>query len=255
MRDPLRAVPAWAWLCGIVALSFAVRAWLARGMLGPFIMVDELIYSEMAKSFASDLRFAVRGLPVGGYGAVYPILIAPAYAAFDRVPDAYAAVKTINSLVMSLAAVPAYLIARRVVGKWLGAARRAARGGGAVDGLHGHGDDRERLLPGVPARRARARRPPPATHAAQPRRLLRGARARLPDAVAGRRRRRCRAHGAAPPRRVSAPAEGGAVAVSLALRRVRRWSTAARRRAGGARETPQRRFSAPTPRSARRATT
>ena len=118
MRNPLRAVPAWAWLCGIVALSFAVRAWLARGMLGPFIMVDELIYSEMAKSFASDLRFAVRGLPVGGYGAVYPILIAPAYVAFDRVPDAYAAVKTINSLVMSLAAVPAYLIARRVVGKW-----------------------------------------------------------------------------------------------------------------------------------------
>jgi hypothetical protein len=71
-------VPAWAWLCGIVALSFAVRAWLARGMLGPFIMVDELIYSEMAKIFASDLRFAVRSLPVGGYGAVSPILIDPA---------------------------------------------------------------------------------------------------------------------------------------------------------------------------------
>ena len=47
------------------------------------------------------------------------MLISPAYALFDRVPDAYAAVKTINSLVMSLAAVPAYFIARRVVGKWL----------------------------------------------------------------------------------------------------------------------------------------
>ena len=81
-------------------------------------MVDELIYSELAKSFASDLGFAVRGVPMRGYGAVYPILIAPAYALFDRIPDAYAAVKTINSLVMSLAAVPAYLIARRVVGKW-----------------------------------------------------------------------------------------------------------------------------------------
>jgi hypothetical protein len=113
--DRLRAVPAWAWLTGIVAVSFAVRAWLARGMLGPFIMVDELIYSEMAKSFASDLGFSVRGLPVRGYGAVYPVLISPAYAAFDRIPDVYAGVKTINSLVMSLAAVPAYLIARRVV--------------------------------------------------------------------------------------------------------------------------------------------
>jgi hypothetical protein len=117
--DRLKAVPAWAALTTIVILSFAVRAWLARGMLGPFIMVDELIYSEMAKSFASDLSFAVRGIPVRGYGAVYPILISPAYALFDRIPDVYATLKTINSLVMSLAAVPAYLIARRVVGKWL----------------------------------------------------------------------------------------------------------------------------------------
>ena len=116
--DRLRAVPGWAWLAAIVVLSFAVRAWLARGMLGPFIMVDELIYSELAKSFASDLRFAVRDVPMRGYGVVYPILISPAYAIFDRMPDVYATVKAINSLVMSLAAVPTYLIARRVVGKW-----------------------------------------------------------------------------------------------------------------------------------------
>ena len=118
MADRLRAVPAWVWLLVIVACSFLLRAWLARGMLGPFIMVDELVYSEMAKSVASDLVFAVRGVPVQGYGAVYPILIAPAYALFDSIPDVYAAVKTINSLVMSLAAVPAYLLARRVVGQW-----------------------------------------------------------------------------------------------------------------------------------------
>ena len=119
MVDRLRAVPAWATLSGIVVLSFAIRAWLARGMLGPFIMVDELFYSEMAKSFASDLSLTIRGVPARGYGAVYPILISPAYALFDRIPDVYATLKTINSLVMSLAAVPAYLIARRVVGKWL----------------------------------------------------------------------------------------------------------------------------------------
>ena len=155
--DRLRAVPGWAALAAIVVLSFVVRAWLARGMLGPFIMVDELIYSELAKSFASDLRFAVRDVPVRGYGVVYPILISPAYAIFDRMPDVYATVKTINSLVMSLAAVPTYLLARRVVGKWLGAARGAARRCGPVDGLHGDGDDRERVLPDLSPRRARAR--------------------------------------------------------------------------------------------------
>ncbi len=118
MADRVRAVPVWAWLTGIVALSFLVRAWLARGMLGPFIMVDELIYSEMAKSFASDLGFAVRDVPVRGFGIVYPVLIAPAYAVFDRIPEAYAAVKTLNSFAMSLAAVPTYFLARRVVGQW-----------------------------------------------------------------------------------------------------------------------------------------
>src|SRR5581483_4156771 len=35
------------------------------------------------------------------------------------IPDAYAAAKAINSLMMSLAAVPAYLIARRMLSRWL----------------------------------------------------------------------------------------------------------------------------------------
>lgn len=110
-----RALPAWASVGGIVLLSFLVRAWLARGMLGPFIMVDELIYSELGKSIADRFALAVREVPARGYGVVYPLVIAPAYLLFERVPDAYAAVKTINSLAMSLAAVPAYLLARRVV--------------------------------------------------------------------------------------------------------------------------------------------
>ncbi len=112
-------MPAWAWLVAIVAASFAVRAWLARGMVGPFIMVDELIYSELGRSLADSGELLVRDVPSSGYGFVYPALISPAYAAFERLTDAYAAVKTLNALVMSLAAVPAYLLARRVVGRGL----------------------------------------------------------------------------------------------------------------------------------------
>ena len=119
--DPnvLRRIPAWAWLAAIVAASFAVRAWLARGMVGPFIMVDELIYSELGRSLADGGELLVRDVPSSGYGFVYPALISPAYAVFERLTDAYAAVKTLNALVMSLAAVPAYLLARRVVGRGL----------------------------------------------------------------------------------------------------------------------------------------
>jgi len=112
----LRRAPAWAWLVALVLTSFVVRAWLAREMRGPFIMVDELIYSELARSIGDSGELLVREVPASGYGIVYPALISPAYAIFDRLTEAYAAVKTLNALVMSLAAVPAYLLARRVVG-------------------------------------------------------------------------------------------------------------------------------------------
>jgi len=111
----VRAVPAWAWLVGIVAVSVLVRFVLARRVVAPWIMVDELIYSELAKSFADGGRFLVRGEPTGAYGFVYPVLIAPAWRVFDAVPDAYMAAKAINAVLMSLAALPAYFLARRLV--------------------------------------------------------------------------------------------------------------------------------------------
>ncbi len=119
MRDAMRRVPAWAWLVGIVGLSFVLRAVLARGMIAPFIMVDELVYAELARSIADGAGFTIRGVPASGYGVVYPLLIAPAYALYESLPEAYAAVKTTNALVMSLAAVPAYWIGRFVVGRGL----------------------------------------------------------------------------------------------------------------------------------------
>jgi len=84
-------------------------------MVAPWIMVDELVYSELAKSFAASGHFLVRGQHSGSYGFVYPILISPAYRLYASVPQAYAAAKTINSVLMSLTAVPTYFLARRVV--------------------------------------------------------------------------------------------------------------------------------------------
>jgi Dolichyl-phosphate-mannose-protein mannosyltransferase len=109
------AIPAWVWLGAIVILSAAVRIALARRIVAPWIMVDEIDYSELAKSFAAQGHFLVRGVPSNGYGFVYPLLIAPAYKLFEAVPDAYRAAKAINAVVMSLAAIPAYFLARRVL--------------------------------------------------------------------------------------------------------------------------------------------
>jgi glycosyltransferase involved in cell wall biosynthesis len=114
-RRPLAGVPVWAWLVGLVVVSSLLRYALSRRVVAPWIMVDELIYSELAKSFATTGHFLIRGEHHGAYGVVYPILIAPAYRLFGSVPDAYAASKTIGSVAMSLTAIPAYFLARRVL--------------------------------------------------------------------------------------------------------------------------------------------
>jgi hypothetical protein len=116
--DRVRAVPVWAALGGIVLGSSALRIWLGHRMVAPWIFVDELIYSELAKSFAAHGHFLLRGVPAGAsYGFVYPVLIAPAWRLFSSVPQAYAAAKAINAVAMSLAAVPAFFLARRVLSR------------------------------------------------------------------------------------------------------------------------------------------
>ena len=115
MGRALRSIPTWVWLAAIVVASTGARALLARGLVAPFIMVDEVIWSELARGFATAGEPLLRDQPHPGYSPVYPLLISPAYALFDNLPQAYAAVKTLNSLLMSLAAVPAFFLARRVV--------------------------------------------------------------------------------------------------------------------------------------------
>ena len=115
MVDRLRRAPAWAWLAVIVAGSIALRAWLGSRMPAPFIFTDELTYQENARSLAAGAGIQVRDEPFGIISVLYPLLLAPAYMLFDSLPDAYAAARTINAVVMSLAAIPTYLIARRLL--------------------------------------------------------------------------------------------------------------------------------------------
>jgi hypothetical protein len=115
VRTRALAIPAWVWLTGIVAVSVAARVVIGRRMVAPWIMVDEIVYSELAKNVAAHGEFLVRGVPSHGYGFVYPVLIAPAWAVFTSVPSAYAAAKGINAVAMSLAAIPAYFLARRIL--------------------------------------------------------------------------------------------------------------------------------------------
>jgi hypothetical protein len=120
LRASIAIVPVGVWLAGIVLLSAVARYRLfADTMPGFRVVPDELVYSELAKGVAWDGAFSIRGEFAASnlvFGIVYPLLVAPAYAVADGAVSAYALVKGINCLLMSLAAVPAYLLARRVLG-------------------------------------------------------------------------------------------------------------------------------------------
>ena len=108
--------PAVAWslvATGLVLLAMLVRILIAHRMTAPWIMSDELIYSDLAESFADRREMLFRQLP-RPFQSIYPVLIAPAWLA-DPVPATYAIVKGLNAVFMSLAAIPYYLWARRLV--------------------------------------------------------------------------------------------------------------------------------------------
>lgn len=108
--------PAVAWslaATGLVLLAMLVRILVAHRMRAPWIMSDELIYSDLAESFAERHQMLFRG-HARNFQSIYPILISPAWLS-DPVPSAYAIVKALNAVLMSLAAIPYYLWARRLV--------------------------------------------------------------------------------------------------------------------------------------------
>lgn len=128
------AVPGWAWLAALVVVSAGVRFALAVRNPGPWIFQDEVVYWELATSFGHTGAFALRDVPgTGGFGVVYPALISPAAALFDSPTAAYTAAKAINALLMSLAAIPVYFLARRLAG--VGLSLLAALLAVAVPGL------------------------------------------------------------------------------------------------------------------------
>ena len=93
------------WLVVIVWCSTLLRAWLGSRMPAPFIFTDELT-PRRTRAASPPVPIQVRDEPFGLVSALYPIVLAPAYVLFDSLPDAYAAARAINAVVMSLAQSP-----------------------------------------------------------------------------------------------------------------------------------------------------
>jgi hypothetical protein len=103
------------WLAFIVGASVLVRGAIAVNVPSAWILPDEVVYSDVAKSIAAGGFPTVRGVQELGWGVVYQAVIAPAWVVFADPLRAYHVALAVNALVMSLAALPAYFLARMFV--------------------------------------------------------------------------------------------------------------------------------------------
>lgn len=101
------------WLGAIVAASFVVRTLTGWLRASPVYFPDEYIYSELGRSIAEHGRLLVRGSGAHFPAVLQPLLTAPAWLAGD-VETSFRLVQLEGAFVMSLAAVPVYLLARRL---------------------------------------------------------------------------------------------------------------------------------------------
>ena len=109
------AIPARLVLAGIVAVSFAVRFAAALVHTTPLYFPDEYIYSGIARSLAENGRPLIRGHSAHFPAMLEPLLAAPFWLSHDPAV-AYRMTQAENALFMSLAAVPVYLLVRRLGG-------------------------------------------------------------------------------------------------------------------------------------------
>src|SRR5438067_12388820 len=109
----LRAIPVSLALGGLVGVSFALRLAAALTHATPLYFPDEYIYGTLARSIGTSGKLAVRGMPAHFPALLEPLLAAPFWALGDA-ELAYRLTQGLNALAMSLAAVPVYLLARRL---------------------------------------------------------------------------------------------------------------------------------------------
>lgn len=103
--------PAALTLAGLVLLSFVVRLALAQQVPVPYLLPDEVAYARMAEELWETGSFEIGSRPPN---VLYPVLIAPAWLA-GSMETTYDLVRALNAAFMSLAAVPVYFWARRLV--------------------------------------------------------------------------------------------------------------------------------------------
>jgi hypothetical protein len=109
-RAGTRAAPLLAALVGASFVLRLVLGWL-RGT--PTFFADEYIYAELGRSLAETGRPLIRDASASFPALLQPLLTAPAWLVED-VETSFRLIQAAGALAMSLAAVPVFLLARRL---------------------------------------------------------------------------------------------------------------------------------------------
>src|SRR5436305_3890214 len=98
----------------MVVASFGGRMFAAVGRIAPYYLPDEYIYPSLAQSFAEHGRPLIRGATAHFPALLDPLVTAPAWLVTSDPQVAWRLTQGIHAVAFSLAAIPAYLLARRL---------------------------------------------------------------------------------------------------------------------------------------------
>jgi hypothetical protein len=102
-------------LAAIVVAGTVTYGSLGGLLKGPSVFADELIYMDATRSVADGHRPMERDQTYGR-GLLFPVVAAPVVAVSPNQLDAYRALQWFNAFLFSLAAIPAFFLARRMLG-------------------------------------------------------------------------------------------------------------------------------------------
>ena len=102
-------------LTAIVSAAAGIRTLLVRFETEPRVFGDEIIYTDLAKNIAFHGMPFLHGKFEIRYSVLYPLFISPAYRLAGDGAAAFAILKTLDAVVMTLTAIPTYALARRVL--------------------------------------------------------------------------------------------------------------------------------------------
>lgn len=116
MTGRLRAVPPGVAVGGSVVLCAAFLAWRALRVESYVWLIDELLYTKVARFYSDGLHVApqVLGVTEPIPNTLYPLLLAPLYALFGNV-TAFELAHVLNAILLASTIVPVYLIAHRLL--------------------------------------------------------------------------------------------------------------------------------------------